>query len=504
MLNKIAFSLVEIIISMWIIILLWVIWSISIQSYNEKTNNTKVSTDVATIENALIESSKENWFLPMPSWNINFYTTDSTYSHSYTGSETFWVHGSITNNTIAKKYLDIIPIDLRSKSYYAYGKTINTNEFEIWSIQIIKWEPVTKINWNYSANSWLYNLIREYNWPSFIYNNSTRNFPYNPDWLIVSANILDIKWNIKVILESWKEITDPNEIMNISLKNWDQIIVDIGSSAQIFFSDWSTSILWDDELESKLVILDTRYEWDDNLITIIKLWLNTWTIWTKVTHLNKNSEFQVTSQDITAAVRWTIFKAKKDPWKTMEIIVIEWSIAIYIDNIFDKIIYPLCPCIAVPDFFLKENIRSEETIININNDEQLDWFEEIQYTIVVNPTAPTTAPPSAPPTTASSVATTTTASTSRGSMASFSTSWGPNPHTSPPATPPPIFDSWKWCTDCPFWAFYRSWNLLSCWNSDLYKHCTYIEWNPICEEKKWSWFQCDFKLRNWSWKIINP
>jgi hypothetical protein len=41
------------------------------------------------------------------------------------------VYGSITEDTIAKKYLDILPLDPRTNSYYSYGKTKNTNQFEI-------------------------------------------------------------------------------------------------------------------------------------------------------------------------------------------------------------------------------------------------------------------------------------------------------------------------------------------------------------------------------------
>ena len=146
MLNtKKAFSLVEIIITISIIALLAVIWITANQGYKDNIDNTRIISDIKTISNALEAYSLENSTLPMPSWNTNFFKLDTSYSHSYADAETFWVYGSVTEETLPKKYLNILPLDPKTSSYYAYWKTKSTtdklvaNQFELASVQSIDW-----------------------------------------------------------------------------------------------------------------------------------------------------------------------------------------------------------------------------------------------------------------------------------------------------------------------------------------------------------------------------
>ena len=301
--NKNAFTLVEMIITASIIILLAVIWFSANQWYKQKANNTIVGSDTYTINNALEAYSIEVWNLPMPGWNTNFYKIDSTYAHSYADSETFWVYGSITENTIPKKYLDILPLDPRTNSYYAYGKTKDTNEFEIASVQIIKDYPISKVSWNYTWEKGPLNLIREYNWYNFVNNNSKYNLPYNPNELILIAT--DKDWNI--------------------YREWDTITTSAWEEKEIFFSDGSTSIL---EENSTLILNKLNFPDWNSLSTVIKLTLSAGKIWTRATHLNDNSEFEVFTSDSAAAVRWTIFWVIKTIDST-ESIIIEWEIDLY-------------------------------------------------------------------------------------------------------------------------------------------------------------------------------
>jgi type II secretory pathway pseudopilin PulG len=64
--TKKAFSLVEIIISISIIILLAVVWLNTNTTYQQKTQNTKVIADLETLKNTLEEYSNEKQTLPMP------------------------------------------------------------------------------------------------------------------------------------------------------------------------------------------------------------------------------------------------------------------------------------------------------------------------------------------------------------------------------------------------------------------------------------------------------
>jgi type II secretory pathway pseudopilin PulG len=306
--TKQAFSFVEIIITISIIVLLAVIWLSANQGYKDKSDNTKIISDVETINNALESYVSENNSLPMPWWNINFFEIDTSYAHSYTGTTTFWVYGSVTENTLAKKYLDVLPLDPRTNNYYSYWKTKGTekivaNQFEIASVQLIDWEYQAKVSWNYTAEAWPYNLIREYNGSNFVYDKSKSNLPYNPEELILTATANGIVYR---------------ENDTIEATSWD---------LEIFFSDGSVSVL---ENGWKLKLTKLSFPNENNLNTLVKLSLWAWTIWTKATHLNNKSEFEVYTTDSTAAVRGTIFWVKKDSLTTpTEVFVVDWEVEVY-------------------------------------------------------------------------------------------------------------------------------------------------------------------------------
>ena len=94
--NKRAFSFVEIVITLSIIVLLAVIWLNANNNYQERTVNAKIVSDIETINNALTEYANESNSLPLPGGNNNFFKADASYAHSYDDNETFWVHGFIT------------------------------------------------------------------------------------------------------------------------------------------------------------------------------------------------------------------------------------------------------------------------------------------------------------------------------------------------------------------------------------------------------------------------
>jgi len=306
--KKSAFSLVEIIIAIAIIILLAVIWLSANQGYKDKTDNTKIVSDIETINNALESYAQDNSSLPMPWGNTNFFKVDSSYSHSYDDTLTFWVYGSITEDTLPKKYLDVLPLDPRTNSYYSYWKTkwtekIVANQFELASVQLIDWEYQAKVSWNYTAEAWPYNLIREYNGSNFVYDKSKSNLPYNPEELILIATA---DWVVY------------RENDTIKATSWD---------LEIFFSDGSVSVLED---WWELTLDKLSFPNKNNLNTFVKLSLWAWTIWTKATHLNDSSNFEVYTTDSTAAVRGTIFWVSKDsPTAPTEVFVVEWKVEVY-------------------------------------------------------------------------------------------------------------------------------------------------------------------------------
>ena len=316
MVNKKAFSFVEIIITISIIALLAVVWFSAMDSSNEKADNAKVVSDIETINNALLSLSQENSELPMPGWNKNFFQANTDYAHSYTWTETYWVYGSITENTIAKKYLDILPLDPRTNSYYSYGKTKETNEFEVAGVEINDWEASAIVSWNYTAENWPYGLIREYNGSNFVYNKSVNNLPYNPNELVLIATdaqgFVYKEWDTIRVDTNWEVYKN-----GTLLHSWTDDL-------ELFFSDWSVSVL---EKDSELTLNKLSFPKENNLTTFVQLALNTWKIWTRATNLNDDSEFEIYTTDSTAAVRWTIFAVSKDTNST-DVLVIKWKVAV--------------------------------------------------------------------------------------------------------------------------------------------------------------------------------
>ncbi len=342
--NKKAFSFVEIIITISIIALLSVIGFSAQNSYNEKMNNSKIISDINTINNALESFLQETQSLPMPWGNNNFFTNDTTYAHWLTSTGVFWVYGKITEDTIPKKYLDILPLDPRTNSYYSYGKTLKSNEFELASVNIINTIPVAKVIWNYKAENGPYNLIRAYNWPNFVTNDSKLNLPYNPDELILIAT--DINWKI---YREWDTITT----------TWD--------SLELFFSDWSVSILE----ENSILTLDTlSFPSKNNLNTIVKLALWAGTIWTRATDLNNNSEFEIHTSNTVAAVRWTIFWVEIN-WTDTITTVIEGQVDIYEINQGG-----VASIIVTEEVTGWKKLKTWDSITDLNNIEIVPDFRE--------------------------------------------------------------------------------------------------------------------------------
>ncbi len=317
--TKKAFSFIELLIVLSIIVILAVIWMNMFDDNKRKASNAKIETGVETIKNSLFVYMEENKKLPNPGWNNNYFEVDSSYSYSWS-SQSFWVYGSFTQDSLSKKYLDTLPLDPISNHYFSYGKTLDNTYFEIASVLRLEEESQTKLDWNYPWEYGPISLIREYNWPFFVSDWSKEHLPYNPDEHIITAKIGDIQWIVSIngIEVSWTK----------HLKTWDQIISSSSWSANIYFSDWSVSYL---EENSNLVLSEMSYKnSEDNLLTKISLYLGKWSLFTKATSLNSWSDFEIYTADTTAAVRWTIFNVSvNDNNEGTLIEVLEWSVEVY-------------------------------------------------------------------------------------------------------------------------------------------------------------------------------
>jgi len=309
--NKSAFSVREIIIVSFIILMILVVIFSFMWAKKQNVINYKTTSDLQNLSNSINNYLSENNSLPEILWNRNYFDENWDYSEY----ESFWINWFTGNNFLDKKYIEKIPVDTRINQFYAYWKTNDEKSFQVAWVVNIEWIFVTKVEWNYDyTKNKLIWLIREYNWPNFVYNDSHVFFPYNPTEKKLIAKINNYDWKLEIISKLWKIINTKEEILNYKLTEWDSIHTWYSTQATIFFSDWSISVL---EENSKLLLENMQYLKKDSIITKIKLFLESWIIWTEATKINSSSsDFEIYTDDTTAAVRWTIFAVKYRKWKT--------------------------------------------------------------------------------------------------------------------------------------------------------------------------------------------
>ena len=242
--TKKAFTLVELLISLAILMIISTTIIITLNWHTQNANNAKIEAGSTTLKNAFLNYLQENSILPQPDWNNNYFKIDSWYAHSGS-SDAYWVYGSVTETTLPKKYIDIIPLDPVSNNYYAYWKTIDNKYFEIASILRKDEKSETKLDWTYPWEYWPISLIREYDWPYFVSNWNNLHLPYNPEEHILTAAIT-ASWSNVQITRAWKAQENLADKQKTTLHTWDKITTWNASEVIIYFTDGSISNLKED------------------------------------------------------------------------------------------------------------------------------------------------------------------------------------------------------------------------------------------------------------------
>lgn len=297
--NKKAFSFIEVIISVTIMTVLWVIAVSTSNNLKSNSDNSRVIADISSIKNALVSYKWVDRELPSVMWNKNYYDSIGVYTWSVTWA--FWEYWQFTEKTLNKAYLNFTPLDPKTNSYYSYGKAIAKNQFEIaWVIKIQN-QYSTKVVWDYTAENWPFSLIRSFNSNYFVVDDGIY-LPYNPEERVLIAT--DRNWYI--------------------YKKWDTISTWAWENKEIYFSDGSVSVITEN---SSITLTEMDFPSETNLISKILITLDAGSIWTKATKLDSESSFEVWSTDTAATVRWTIFWVDKQSSSTT-VTVIEWSVEV--------------------------------------------------------------------------------------------------------------------------------------------------------------------------------
>jgi hypothetical protein len=218
----------------------------------------------------------------------------------------------MTENLLPRKYINYLPIDPRTNQYYAYGKTFVWNFFEIAGVNKQSWNFQSQVEGNYNGEEGPINLIREYNGPNFVYNNSTENFPYNPEEKVLTGKISSFSGSVSIN----STITQKDQILSYILRTGDTINVWANGYANLYFSDGSHSTLGSTSSNSQLKIATMAFKKETNLVSKIQLALSIGNLWTQAAKLDSESEFEVYTTDTTAAVRGTVFSVGKTVGKT--------------------------------------------------------------------------------------------------------------------------------------------------------------------------------------------
>lgn len=319
--NKKGFSFVEIVIVVTIISLLAVIWVGITSESEEKSKNEKILADLSTVKWNLTSYKAENSTVPLPMGNTNFYNDEGWYMHSESWS--YGVSGSIRENILPRKYVNILPVDPRTNQYYAYGKEFAQNGFEVAGVLYDKWNYVSKVMGDYDGKDGIPNLVREYNGANFVFDGATDIYPYNPEKKAMNAKIISFSGSI---LLNGNTLPTGN-ISSTILVSWDTLNVGTWWLAEIAFSDGSISTLWDSNTSSEVTLAYMDYK-NDTFFTKVSLALKIWTLWTQATKLDSKSEFEVSTSDTTASVRGTIFWVSKDAMNNTQVTVTVWKVLV--------------------------------------------------------------------------------------------------------------------------------------------------------------------------------
>lgn len=241
-LNK-AFTLVELIITVVILIILWTIWYISIESYWKQARDSARISDIWKIKRAIELFQIDAGKYPLPT---NY--SDITYSWAVVWKQwTFW-----EDSKIKVKTLDKAPRDPLSESEYTYSVTEKRNEFEVaWAMEteefalnkreeVYAWDKlaVAYVSWNYNGlmnKTFSWSDCYVLNLPTIISSdietsnqvdeiikekrlvfNWYRNLPSSYKWSKFNINgwfnfvpnkLLSYKWNCEVLDKSlWEKI----------------------------------------------------------------------------------------------------------------------------------------------------------------------------------------------------------------------------------------------------------------------------------------------------------
>ncbi len=142
MINKKAFSFVELIVSVTILAIISTIWFISYSSYLWDSRDSQRKSDLAQIGSALKVYKQKRWYYPPPGDSFNL-------TYNWTWIVLQWRF----DQNVRLNTLDRLPFDPKAKIPYVYSITKNAQEYEMAATLENEDNPMAIINGTYKSVS---------------------------------------------------------------------------------------------------------------------------------------------------------------------------------------------------------------------------------------------------------------------------------------------------------------------------------------------------------------
>lgn len=142
--KKSAFSLVELIVSITILVILSSLWFISYTSYLMGARDTQRKSDVAEITSALKLTKQQRWSYPIP-WN--------SFNIVYKSGTNILAKQWKLNSSVSIPTLNKLPLDPKVDVEYSYSITEKWKEFELALTLENSWLPIALTSWDYKSVS---------------------------------------------------------------------------------------------------------------------------------------------------------------------------------------------------------------------------------------------------------------------------------------------------------------------------------------------------------------
>lgn len=142
--NKKAFTLVELVVVILIIVILSGIWIISYISYLGDARDTQRKADIAILSSSLRLNKQEKWAFPRP-WK--------SFTLSYKTRENILANQWKMDSDVILSNMDKLPMDPKTELPYTYSTTKNRQEYQIAYTIENSDIPKAMVEWNYKTVS---------------------------------------------------------------------------------------------------------------------------------------------------------------------------------------------------------------------------------------------------------------------------------------------------------------------------------------------------------------